>query len=77
MKVEREEKETVRAQLKQEVETLSAQVQAQQENLLSLKERFETDQRLLAKLKLERDDLKIMVARLNKNVAGMNAEHNQ
>ncbi len=77
MKIEQEDMKTMRAHLSQEVATLSAQVQAQQENLLSLKERFETDQRLLAKLKLERDDLKIMVARLNKKVTGMNAEHKQ
>jgi murein DD-endopeptidase MepM/ murein hydrolase activator NlpD len=77
MKVEREEKATMRAQLNQEVETLSAQVQAQQENLLSLKERLEAGQQLLAKLKIERDNLNNIGARLNKEVAGMSAQHKQ
>jgi murein DD-endopeptidase MepM/ murein hydrolase activator NlpD len=75
MKFERGDLKTVGAHLSQEVATLRAQVQAQQENLLSLKERLETSQRRLAKLKLERDDLKIMEARLKNEVTGMSARY--
>ncbi len=73
MKFEREEIKILRDQLKVEVATLRTQVMAQREILLSLKERTETSQQLLAETKLERDDLKVQGAHLNEKVAALSA----
>lgn len=73
MKVKREEIKILRDQLKVEGATLRTQVMAQRENLLSLKERIETSQQLLAKTKLERDHLKVQGAHLNEKVSALTA----
>ncbi len=73
MKVEREEINILRDQLKVEVATLRTQVMAQREILLSLKERTETNQQLLAETKLERDDLKVQGAHLSEKVTALSA----
>lgn len=73
MKFELEEIKILGDQLKVEVATLRTQVMAQREILLSLKERTETSQQLLAKTKLERDDLKVQGAHLSEKVTALSA----
>jgi len=73
VKVEREEIKILREQLKVGVATLGTQVMAQREYLLSLKERIETSQQLLAETKLERDRLKVQGAQLSEKVAALSA----
>ena len=73
MKVEREEIKILREQLKVEVAVLRTQVMAQREILLSLNDRTETSQQLLAETKLERDHLKVQGAHLNEKVTALSA----